>query len=52
MKMKETVKCGMHKDCFAYDEGECTILKDTDFGKRDCPFYKKHREDVRGKEDG
>lgn len=28
------------KDCFAYQLGECRILVDTDFGRRNCPFYK------------
>lgn len=31
-------------DCFANRCGECSILKDTDFGKRDCPFFKDRTE--------
>lgn len=26
--------------CFAYSETACTILRDTDFGHKLCPFYK------------
>lgn len=28
-------------DCFACEFGNCTILTNNDFGKRECPFYKK-----------
>ena len=52
MNKKEIANCNVHKECFAYDEGECTILKYTNFRKRDCPFYKKHRRDVRREKDG
>ena len=27
-------------ECFAYENGHCTCLRDNDFGKRKCPFYK------------
>lgn len=27
-------------ECFAYKSGCCSILRDNDFGKRKCPFYK------------
>ena len=26
--------------CFAYKNGSCRALQDTDFGKKPCPFYK------------
>ena len=30
-----------HHDCFARRwDGKCFCLDNTDFGKRDCPFYK------------
>ena len=32
--------CVKHMDCFANKNQRCTILDDTGFGKRDCPFYK------------
>lgn len=28
------------KECFAYQLGECTRLTDTNFGGRECPFFK------------
>lgn len=43
--MKDNEKC-MHPrsgECFArtkIKEGKCTILKHTDFGYRECPFFK------------
>jgi len=27
-------------DCFAFNCGECEVLRDTNFGSRVCPFYK------------
>lgn len=33
-----TPKCNNSK-CFAYDNGYCIALRDTDFEK-ECPFYK------------
>lgn len=30
-------------DCFAYHEGNCTCLRNTNFGRRTCPFYKEKR---------
>lgn len=38
--MKDIKPCDVHNDCFANKDGCCTVLKDTDFGKKDCPFYK------------
>lgn len=32
--------CKAHKDCFANRDGACACLKNNDFGRRDCPFYK------------
>lgn len=36
--------CEYHDDCFALKNGECHILKKTNF-KDDCPFYK-HKDKV------
>ena len=30
--------------CKSYSEGYCTILTDTNFGKRECPFYRQKSE--------
>lgn len=30
-----------HPDCFAFEAGRCIALRETYFGERDCPFYKK-----------
>lgn len=39
--MTELKKCLKEKTaCFSYVKGVCRILKDTDFGEKDCPFYK------------
>ena len=32
--------CTAHPDCHAWKGGRCMALTDTDFGTRDCPFYK------------
>lgn len=34
-------------DCHAYEDGCCQALSDTDFGDRDCPFYRSKEENVR-----
>ena len=41
MKKREYITCP-HKrqDCDSYQDGQCTLLKDADFGSRPCPFYK------------
>ncbi len=34
-------ECKLHKDCFALrEDGRCKCLTDTDFGGKDCSFYK------------
>lgn len=36
-------RCSQEKnmhDCFAYCNGECTVLSNTQFIKKKCPFYK------------
>ena len=33
-------------DCHACRDGRCVALSDTDFGSRDCPFYRNKRENV------
>ena len=39
-KKKEPTKSCKQKKCFANESGGCRILFDTDFGERECPFYK------------
>ena len=43
MKQKRTVKdlptC-VAGECFACEEGQCTVLVDNNFGTRKCPFFK------------
>lgn len=39
---KCTTKCKNDK-CFAFETGECRILRDTKFGGKPCPFYKTKR---------
>ncbi len=36
----QTVVCIDHLDCFANKNSICVALRNNDFGKRDCPFYK------------
>lgn len=38
-------KCREHSDCFANKRGRCVCLKDSDFGKKPCPFYQ-HEDEV------
>lgn len=39
--MSNNPKCEQKKfDCFAFFQGRCTILNDTLFLNKDCPFYK------------
>ncbi len=33
------------ESCFANVKGVCSILTDTNFGKRKCPFYKPKKEE-------
>ena len=41
MKKHEYITCLQHRqDCDSYQDGQCTALKDADFGDRPCPFYK------------
>ena len=28
------------ENCFAYVKGVCSVLRNTNFGKRECPFFK------------
>ena len=50
MKKEENARCAGDycKGCFGYSElfgdGYCTVLIDTDFGGRYCPFYKPKKE--------
>lgn len=41
-KAPKSTRCkDSRKDCFAItQEGNCKALSDTDFGNRQCPFYK------------
>lgn len=34
-------------DCFARQDDCCRILSCTDFGKKECPFYKRHKESTK-----
>lgn len=44
-KKKEPARCCENTtDCFAYCNGICIALEDTDFKGRHCPFYKKKEE--------
>ena len=43
--MRKSIKtkanaCFAHPDCFANHDHLCVALMDTNFGERDCPFYK------------
>lgn len=38
--MSKMPACTRHPDCHAYHYGHCTALYDTNFGNKDCPFYK------------
>lgn len=53
MSEKKRPECRA-KDCFANSGGHCTVLKDTDFKGRPCPFYKTYSqtaaEDARRRE--
>ena len=42
---KPFVKCCSqgYCDCFAYKNGYCTCLEDTDFPENSCPFYKEKK---------
>ena len=40
-------ECMLHSECFSNKEGKCTILKNTIFDNRDCPFFKINRDDIR-----
>lgn len=35
------------EDCHAYQAGTCQALANTDFGDRDCPFYRSKSDNVR-----
>lgn len=38
---KTTLYCpNKHTDCFACVEGRCSVLSNTNFEGRDCPFFK------------
>ncbi len=39
MNVKGFVPCTMHPNCFAYQNGGCSILKNTNF-RKGCPFFK------------
>lgn len=38
--MSKMPACTRHPDCHAYHYGHCTALYDTNFGNKDCPFYR------------
>lgn len=35
------------KDCFARQDDCCRILSCTDFRKKECPFYKRHKKSAK-----
>ena len=40
-----------HSDCFVIDEaGRCRLLSNTEFSRKDCPFYKPKDESSKIKE--
>lgn len=39
--------CGQ-RSCFAYRNGKCACLDDTDFGGKACPFYKTRKQYAAG----
>lgn len=41
-------ECKMTR-CFAYKNGSCRALQDTDFGKKPCPFYKTTKQNEKQK---
>lgn len=52
MRKKNNMKKCIQKksDCFAYKKGDCMALIDTDFGNRECVFYKtkaRHKEECK-----
>jgi hypothetical protein len=48
-KQKENPPCN-REDCFGNRDGSCMALRNTDFKKGVCPFYKS-REEMYGKQD-
>ena len=43
MNTEEKKRCRQDSAaCFAYKDGCCVALKDTNFGDRKCPFFKVH----------
>lgn len=38
--MTENKNLCRRKDCFAYKNGTCLVLKNTDFGYRECCYFK------------
>lgn len=46
--------CNSDRECFAHVDGRCVVLAPGpdgkfDFGSRDCPFKKRHRDVTNGK---
>lgn len=39
MSRKKDIVC-KREDCFAYYKGVCSVLRDTHFKKKECPFFK------------
>ena len=46
MKKKSSTKCD-REECAAYKEGHCVALIDTDFGGKECPFFKTKEQNTR-----
>lgn len=49
---KNCPRCKKHIDCKANYSGKCIALNNTDFGERDCPFYKSRIEAYNKKKEG
>ena len=42
------IKCNK-STCKFYINGKCNILSDTNFGNKECPFYKEKKEEPKKK---
>lgn len=47
--MDKVINSCNRKDCFACVNNVCRILNDTEFGKRECPFFKLKQDLVENK---
>lgn len=47
--MKKEPICN-REDCFACEGGQCVVLTNTNFGDRECPFFKTKEQAEKEKE--